>query len=432
MREWVAGDPLVIERGEGVRLYDTEGRAYYDGVSSLWLNLHGHRVPRLDAAVRAQLDRLAHSTFLGLTHPPGIRLAEELLAIAPPGLARVFYSDNGATAAEIAVKMAFQYWRHRGELGRTRFVTLENAYHGDTIGAVSVGGVEIFHAIFRPLLFQVYRAPSPYCYRCLHNGESPAGCRQECLTGMEEILARHPGEIAAAIVEPRLQGAGGMIAAPDGFLRGVRELTRRYDVLLIADEVATGFGRTGRMFACEHEDVSPDLMCLAKGITGGYLPLAATLATEEIYEAFLGEHSEMKTFFHGHSYTANPLACAVAIANLEIFREEGVIEGLPPKIELIRERLAAMRHLPFVGDVRQAGFMCGIELVRDKKTKEPFPVEERAGAKVCQAARERGLLIRPLSDVVVFMPPLGSSPAELGEMLEILAAALRCGDGEGN
>jgi adenosylmethionine---8-amino-7-oxononanoate aminotransferase len=387
-RGWCAEEPLIVERAEGSRLIDTEGRSYIDGVSSLWCNVHGHGHPRIDAAIRDQLGRVAHSTMLGLSHPPAIELARRLVEIAPEGLTRVFYSDSGSTAAEIALKMAFQYWRQAGEEGRTRFVCLRDAYHGDTIGSVSVGGIDLFHSMYRPLLFDTLKA-------------EPGD-----LAGMERLLREHEGEVAAVMMEPLVQGAAGIVVHPEGYLRGVRELCDRHDVLLILDEVATGFGRTGRMFACEHEDVAPDLLCLAKGITGGYLPLAATLATERIYEGFLGEFEEFRTFFHGHTYTGNPLACAAALATLDVFEEERTIERLQPKLELLGHLLEPVAAHPEVAEVRRRGTMTGIQL-------REHPAELRMGHRVTLETRRRGAIVRPLGDVVVLMPPLAITEAEL-------------------
>src|ERR687894_619498 len=333
-RGWVEEEPLIVERAEGTDLIDISGRRYIGGVSSLWCNVHGHCHPRIDAAVRAQLDRVAQSTMLGLSHRPGIELAGRLVELAPPGLTRVFYSDSGSTAAEIALKMAFQYWRQRGE-DRRRFVALRMAYHGDTIGSVSVGGIDLFHSLYRPLLFDTLKA-------------EPGR-----IEDMARLFEGHPGEIAAVIMEPLVQGAAGMLVHPEGYLRGVRELCDRHGVRLILDEVATGFGRTGRMFACEREGVAPDLMCLAKGITGGYLPLAATLASEEIYEGFLGEFEDFRTFFHGHTYTGNPLACAAALASLRLFEQERTLEALAPKIDLLARLLEPVEALPAVAEVRR-------------------------------------------------------------------------------
>jgi adenosylmethionine-8-amino-7-oxononanoate aminotransferase len=400
-RGWEQEDPLVVTEADGCWLVDDRGRRYIDGVSSLWCTVHGHRHPVLDIAVKDQLDRVAHSTMLGLTHEPAIELARRLVELAPPGLARVFYSDSGSTAAEIALKMAFQYWQQRGgeDACRTRFVSLRDAYHGDTIGSVSVGGIDLFHSMYRPLLFNTLKAEP---------GDA---------ADMERLLDEHGHEVAAVIVEPLVQGAAGMLVHPPGYLRAVRELCDRHGTLLICDEVATGFGRTGRMFACEHEDVAPDLMCLAKGVTGGYVPLAATLATERIYEGFLGEHEEFRTFFHGHTYTGNPLACAAALANLRLFEQERTIEQLQPKVELLGALLEPVAALPAVAEVRRRGFMVGIEL-------EGFPVEARMGHQVTLEARRRGAIIRPLGDVVVLMPPLGIRADELRQLVEITSAAI--------
>jgi adenosylmethionine---8-amino-7-oxononanoate aminotransferase len=400
-RGWENEEPLIVQRAEGTDLIDTEGRRYIDGVSSLWCNVHGHRHPRIDEAVKAQLDTVAHSTMLGLSHPPAIQLARRLIDLAPPGLARVFYSDSGSTATEIALKMAFQYWQQRGGEHRrkTRFVSLKDAYHGDTIGSVSMGGIDLFHSIYHPLLFDTFKAePGDPSHMAL-------------------ILEEHPGQIAAVMMEPLVQGAAGMIVHPEGYLREVRELCDRHGVLLICDEVAVGFGRTGRMFACEHEGVTPDLMCVAKGITGGYMPLAATLASEEIYRGFLGEQEDFRTFFHGHTYTGNPLACAAALATLDVFAEERTLERLQPKIELLGRLLEPVADLPMVAEVRRRGFMVGIEL-------EGYPLEARIGQHVTLEARRRGAIVRPLGDVIVLMPPLSISEAELERLVVIVWEAI--------
>jgi adenosylmethionine-8-amino-7-oxononanoate aminotransferase len=398
---WVGEDAPIIDRAEGTDLVDVDGNRYIDGVSSLWCTVHGHRHPEIDAAVREQLDRVAHSTMLGLSHPSAIRLAERLVEVAPPGLSRVFYSDSGSTATEIALKMAFQYWQQQGgeSARRTRFVSLRHAYHGDTVGSVSVGGIDLFHSMYRPLLFDTLTA-------------GPGDADE-----LEWVLSAYPGEVAAVIIEPLVQGAAGMIMQPDGYLTAVRELCDRYGALLICDEVATGFGRTGRMFACEHEGVSPDLLCVAKGLTGGYMPLAATLATEEIYEGFLGEFHEFRTFFHGHTYTGNPLACAAALATLDVFESERTLERLQPKIALLERLLAEVAELPAVREVRQRGFMVGIEL-------EGFPLEARMGHRVTLEARGRGAIVRPLGDVVVLMPPLSIVESELRRLVSITAESI--------
>jgi adenosylmethionine-8-amino-7-oxononanoate aminotransferase len=392
--------PLIIDQAQGTNLYDVEGNVYIDGVSSLWCNVHGHRHPAIDAAIRAQLDRVAHSTMLGLTHEPGIELAEKLLAAAPYGLNRVFYSESGSTAVEIALKMAFQFHAQRGESQRSAFICLENAYHGDTVGAVSVGGIELFHSLYNPLLFEAHHAK--------------AGDPDD----LEALLRQHAHRSAAVIVEPLVQGAAGMLMQPPGYLRQVRELCDAYEVLLICDEIATGFGRTGRMFACQHEDVTPDLMCVGKGLTGGYLPLAATLTTERIYERFLGDPDELRTFFHGHTYTGNPLAAAAAIASLEVFERERTLEQLQSKIELLTRLLAQrVTILPGVAEVRQRGFMVGIELTSQ-------PSGEHIGHQVTLGARRRGVIIRPLGDVIVLMPPLAISEPDLRRLVAVTAASI--------
>jgi adenosylmethionine-8-amino-7-oxononanoate aminotransferase len=427
MQGFRAEDPLIISRGEGVYLYDIQGNRYLDGVSSLWANLHGHRRRELDRALVAQLEQVAHSTLLGIAHPPAVVLARRLVEVAPPGLTKVFYSDNGSTAVEVALKVAFQFWRNRGQSRKQRFLNLSGAYHGDTLGAVSVGGIPLFHEIYRPLLFDTLEAPAPYCYRCPHRED----CQEQCLARLEELVATHHPELAAVIVEPVMQGAGGMIPQPPGYLARVREVTRRHDVLLIADEVAVGFGRTGKMFACEHEAVSPDLLCLAKGLTGGYLPLAATLATDGVYQAFLGEYEEFKTFFHGHTYTGNPLAAAVGLASLDIFGQYRVLEGLAAKIEQLAGRLQKMAEHPHVGDIRQRGLMVGLELVADKGSREPFPPARRTGHQVTLAARRLGAILRPLGDVIVLMPPLCITLEELDTLCDITAEAIGQGTTEG-
>lgn len=421
MQQYRAEETPVIERGEGSFLFDTKGLKYLDGVSSLWVTVHGHCRKEINTAIMEQLNRISHSTLLGLANVPSILLAKKLLEITPPGLNKVFYSDAGATAVEIALKIAFQYWQQvNGGKNREKqkFVYLDQSYHGDTIGSVSVGGIDLFHSLYRPLLFEGYKIPSPYCYRC-PMGKEKATCTMNCLMPLGDILAAKGGEIAALIIEPLVQGAAGMIVSPAGYLKRVRELCTRYNVLMIADEVAVGFGRTGSMFACEEEDVAPDIMCLAKGITGGYLPLAATLTTDEIFDAFLGSHEEQKTFYHGHTYTGNPLACAAAMANLELFEKDKVISRLETKIALLSGGLNKFYALPWVGDVRQKGMMAGIELVRDKASKEPFPFSLNIGRRVTLEARRRGLIIRPLGNVIVLMPVLAMSEKELGDVLEI-------------
>ncbi len=423
MRDWEKDKIVIIERGEGVYLIDTEGRRYLDGVSSLWCNVHGHCVEAIDQAIRNQLGKIAHSTFLGLSNVPAIELAEKLISLVPPGLTRVFYSDSGSEAAEIALKMAYQYWQQRGFSKKKKFVKLTQSYHGDTLGSVSVGGIELFHQIYEPLLFETFSVESPYQYRWAGPG-SPEKAGTASLEQLEALLQKHHEEIVGLVMEPLMQGAAGMIDQPEGYISRARELTKKYNVLLIFDEVATGFGRTGKMFASEHEGVTPDLMAVAKGLTGGYLPLAATFATEEIYDAFLGEYEEFKTFFHGHTFTANPLACAAALANLEIFEKQQVIAALQPKIKQLRERLKSFYGIPAVGDVRQKGFMAGIELVKNRVSKETYAAKEKIGMRVVERARQKGVMIRPLGPVIVLMPPLAISTEELDELLNVTYASI--------
>ncbi len=391
MKEWAEHDQPIIDRGDGVYLYDINGNKYLDGVSSLWVTVHGHRKKELNRAIIKQLNKVAHSTLLGLGNVPSIELAEKLVAITPKGLEKVFYSDDGSTAVEIALKIAFQYQQLRGQKQKQKFITLQNAYHGDTVGSVSVGGIDLFHKIYRPLLFKSYQAPVN-------------------LAAIEKIMKKRHGEIAALIMEPLVQAAAGMLLQPKGFLSGVRKLCAKYDILLIVDEVATGFGRTGKMFACEKENVSPDIMCVAKGLTGGYLPVAATLTTKKIFNAFLN-----KTFFHGHTYTGNPLGCAAAVANLLLFKQERTIARLQPKIKLLQDLLRSFSRLGAIKEVRQCGFMVGIEL---------FPLKKRFGHLVIVEARKRGAILRPLGDVIVLMPPLSITPAELKELLKITSDSI--------
>ncbi len=426
MKEWADNDQLIIEKGKGSWLYDDRGNKYLDGTSSIWVNLHGHRHRTIDKAIRRQLGKVAHSTLLGAASPPSIMLARELVKLAPKGLTRVFYSDNGSTAVEVALKMAVQYWQQQRppQTSRTEFIRLDAAYHGDTVGSMSVGGLDLFHQRFRPLLFPTRSIDAPYCYRCPLRLQFPS-CGIACLDPLERVLKQRHAHIAGVIVEPMVQAVAGMITQPPGYLARVRALCTRYNVLLIVDEVATGFGRTGTMFACEHERVMPDLLCLAKGCTGGYLPLGATLATDNVYEAFLGEHGERKTFFHGHSYTGNALGCAAALANLEIFKKEKTLVNVRKHAKLLRTWLRALSTVPIVGDIRQCGLMAGIELVSNKATGEPFPFSARMGDRVAVECRRRGLLIRPIGNVLILVPPLAASERELRLMTNILIASCR-------
>ncbi|MBA2391869.1 MAG: adenosylmethionine--8-amino-7-oxononanoate transaminase [Ktedonobacteraceae bacterium] len=424
-QSWEADPQIVIERAEGSYLIDVQGKRYLDGVSSLWVNVHGHRRPEINRAIQDQLERVAHTTFLGLTHPSAVELAERLIQIAPGQLSRVFYSDTGAAAMEIALKMAFQYWQQCAspQPGKTKFFVLNSGYHGDTVGAMSLGGIEIYQQVYHPLLFPTLRASSACCYHCpLHT--SYPDCQFACLEEVERIIARHAHELAAVVMEPLVQGAAGIFVYPAGYTRKVREIARRHNVLFIVDEVATGFGKTGKMFACEHEDIDPDLMALGKGITGGYLPLAATLATEEIYRAFLGTPEEGRTFYHGHTYTGNPVCCAAALASLDLFEQDRTLALLQVKIALLQQQLEHFKYLPLVGDIRQCGFMVGIELVQDRHTRTPFPAHEQVAVRVVKEARRRGVIIRPLSDVLVIMPPLAITPEELLTLLQVTYDAI--------
>jgi adenosylmethionine-8-amino-7-oxononanoate aminotransferase len=414
------GAPIIAD-AEGFELIDVEGRRYLDGISSLWCNVHGHRVPEIDAAVRRQLDRVAHTTLLGLSSVPSIELARTLVERAPPGLTKVFYSDSGATAVEAALKIAYQYHRQRpgGDDRRTLFGTVRGAYHGDTIGSVSVGSIELFHRVYGRLLFETVSVPSPVTYR-MPAGHDPDSYLRHCFDELEQTIVAYRDRLAAFIVEPLVQGAAGILVHPPGYLRRVRELTRDHGIPLIADEVAVGFGRTGTLFACEEEQVTPDLMCVAKGLTGGYLPLAATLATDEIYDAFLGDPAEQRTFFHGHTYTGNPLGCAAALASLELFERNDVLANVAANARLLRDTLTPLAGHPHVGEIRQKGAMVGIELVRDRGMCEPFPLARRTGHLVTLAARRRGVILRPLGDVAVLMPA-PAMPQQLVESLSRVA-----------
>ncbi len=424
MADWLAEEPLVIAEAEGSTLIDTAGRRYLDGVSSLWCNVHGHRHPALDAALRAQLGRVAHTTLLGLANVPSIELAHALVEVVPRGLSRVFYSDAGATAVEAALRIALQYQQLRGEPRRTRFASLVEAYHGDTLGAVGVGFSDTFHRWLAPAVASAVRLTPPHVFRW-QRGMDPDAALAAALDEAERTLAAEGNTLAAVIVEPLVQGAAGMWLHPPAYLRALHDLAHRSGTLLIADEVATGFGRTGRLFACEHAGVTPDLMCVAKGISGGYLPLAATLATEDVFAAFLGPYEEFRAFFHGHTYTGNPLACAVALASLRLFREDRTLDRLAPKIALLRERLERdVAPLVHVGDVRQQGFMVGIELVTDRATRAPYSPAARIGQRVVRAARARGVVIRPLGNVIVLMPPLAITGAELERLVDVVVESI--------
>lgn len=410
---WPADEPVVVDRAEGMHFWDTDGNRYLDGVSSLWVTVHGHRVPEIDAAVREQLARLAHSTFLGLTHEPGIELAERLLATAPAGLTRVFYAGDGSSAVEAALKMAFQATAQTQVRPRPLYLHVAEGYHGDTLGAVSVGGMDLFHATYRPILLETRMVPSP---GVLAAGQTRAERAAQVLAEMRAALERSAGQVCAVVVEPMVQAAGGMLTHDVSFVRGVRQLCDEHGALMVVDEVATGVGRTGRMWAVEHAGVEPDLMTCGKGLTGGYLPLSAVLAREQVYEAFLGAPAEARTFFHGHSYTANPLCCAAAIANLDLMAERGTVARAAHVGERIGEQLKDLESYDGVREVRRIGTMTGIEVA---------PTGDRTGFRVCQAARRRGVWVRPLGDVVVLMPPLAIGDADLETLCGVVDESIR-------
>ncbi len=404
--------PILIDKAKGVKLYDDKGKFYYDTISSWWCNVHGHNHPKIKQAIKKQLNSFEHVLFAGFTHKPAIALAEKLIQLTPGNLRKVFFSDNGSTSVEVALKMSFQYWQGIGRKKRKKFVSLDYAYHGDTIGAMSVSGVDLFNAVFKPLFFQSFKVPSPYCYRC-PMGKQRTNCNIDCVKPLENLLNNKSEEICAVILEPLVMAAGGMIIYPKEYLNKVRELTKKYGVHLILDEVATGFGRTGKMFACEHAGVKPDFMCLSKGITSGYMPLGATLTTEKIYRAFYADYEKKKTFYHGHTYTANPLACSAAIASLEVFKQENTLSGIRKIIPLLRSEFEKMRVLPYVGDVRTLGMIGAVELVKDKQKKKPFKFEERIGLKIYKEGLKRNILLRPLGNIIYLFLPLSIKKKEI-------------------
>lgn len=424
MQEWMSEEPVIISQAEGHYLFDVGGQKYLDGVSSLWCNVHGHKKKEIDDAIKAQLDRIAHSTFLGLSHVPGIQLAQKLVEIAPKGLQRVFYSDSGATAVEIALKMAVQYWHLKGQSQRAQIATLAESYHGDTVGSMSLGYSETFHRYHKSLLFPVTRLTPPHVFR-YYDGMDEENALNASIADAKDKLYAQAHTFAAVVMEPLMQGAAGMWSQPVGYVRAIADLCKEHGILLVLDEVATGFGRTGKMFACDQAGVTPDILCMAKGITGGYLPLAATLSSEEIFSAFLGEYKDYKTFFHGHTYTGNPLGCAAALANLELFERDAVLEKMQPRIMTIRERLEnELLKLSHVSDVRQWGYMAGIELVEDKANRKNYAAEKRIGHKVILEARKRGVIVRPLGDIIILMPPLTMSDNELATLLDVVQDAI--------
>ena len=438
----------MIVSGYGSYLVDAQGKRYLDANSSIWTNLHGHRHPHLSRAITQQLGKIAHSSYLGLANKPASLLAEKLVKLAPKSLKKVFYSDDGSTALEVALKMAFQFWQYQhrtSNIERRSFLTLESAYHGDTIGAMSLGGIDVFHGAYKPLMFRTEKVMAPYCYRCPYNRAKPERgdariyrkCHWECISLVEQKLthARKKGRksasnnFAAAVIEPLIQGAAGMISHPLGYLKKFAALCCQYEVPLIADEVMTGFGRTATMFACEQEQILPDFLCLAKGLSGGYLPLAATLTSQRIFNAFLGDDADFKTFFHGHSYTANQLGCAAALANLEVFTRENTLHTVLVRSLELGVLLQQFWKLPHVGDIRQVGLIAGIELVKDWRTREPYPWEARMGMRICEEAKKEGVLTRPIGNVLVVMPPYCVTPAQLEKICAVLEKSIQkiCG-----
>lgn len=429
IKEWEKENIIIIEKGDGPYLIDVKGKKYIDGVSSLWCNVWGHRFHPLDRALEKQIKLISHSTMLGLSNVKAIELAEKLIDIAPKSLHKVFYSDSGSEAVEVGIKISYQYWQNRGYRNKKKFICFVNGYHGDTVGAVSVGGVDLFHSIYRNLLFETFKVPSPYCYRCNYNRSKDhcdkSDCCMESVNILEDILKRHKDKVCGIITEPKIYAAGGFIIQPEGFLKRIEELAKKYGVHFLIDEVATGFGRTGKMFACEYENVKPDIMMVAKSISGGYLPISATLVSQDIFNAFIGDYNEYKTFFHGHTYTGNALACAVSLENLNLIKKYRLIENVQKMSEIFKSELQRFCDLPNVGDIRQIGLMCGIELVKDKDTKEEFPYEQRVGYKITLIARKYGLFMRPLGNIIVLMPPLYIDETILKKIVNITYRSIK-------
>lgn len=422
MKMYQQNKPLIIERGQGSYLYDIEGKKYLDGYASLWVNVHGHNVPALNEALIDQVHQIAHSTLLGSANVPSILLAKKLAEITPGNLRKVFYSDTGSASVEIALKIAYQYWQNTNlekYKNKHTFISLDDAYHGDTIGSVSVSGMDLYHRIFKPLLFKRVSLPTPHTYR-MTEFDHAEDVKNFCLQRLESLLQEKADEIAGIIIEPLVQGAAGIITHPSGFLKGVENLCRKYHVLLICDEVAVGFGRTGTMFACEQEEVVPDILCVGKGITGGYMPLAATITSQKIFDAFLGDKEEHKTFYHGHTYTGNQLSCSVALKNIQLMEETALIEKVQVNASFVNEQLQDLYKLDIVGDIRQRGLMIGIEIVQDRETKIIFPIQENKLDNIVLAARQKGLIIRQLDQVLTFMPVLAMSQNELEEAIKII------------
>ncbi len=424
MKEYETESPIIIEKGKGIYVWDVEGNKYIDAIASWWVNTLGHSHPRLNKALCEQVEKIEHVLLAGFSHIPAIELAEELVKLTNNDLKKVFYSDNGSTATEVALKMAYQYCVQTGNPGKTKFVALEQSYHGDTLGAVSVGGVDIFSKVFKPLLFDIFQAKSPYCYRC-PLGLDNKTCSIECINSVEEIFEKHHQEIAAMIVEPLVQGACGMRMYPAEYLKKLRALCDKYEIILIDDEVAMGFGRTGKMFAYEHAQITPDIVCLAKGITAGYLPLAVTMTTEKIFNAFYDDYEKYKAFYHGHSFTGNPLAASIALENLKIFKEENIIDRLQPKIEHFQKELDRLKELKHVGDVRYTGMVAAVELVKNKESKETFDSSLRIGKKVYKEALKLGAILRPLGHIIYFIPPYVITDEEIIALVEIAYKSIK-------
>ena len=416
--------PVLIERGEGIYLYDIDGNKYIDGVSSWWVNTLGHSNEKLNKVLTQQAEKIEHVLLADFTHIPAIELAERLIKLSGEPFSKVFYSDDGSTAVEVALKMAYQYWYQKGKPEKKYFVSMTESYHGDTLGSVSVGGIDIYKKIFNPLVFETLKVSAPYCYRCPHNKEQ-CKCSIDCIAEVESLFKHRHNEIAAMIVEPLVQGAAGMRMYPPQYLTKVRELCDRYDILLIDDEVAMAFGRTGKYFAFEYANIKPDIFCVAKGITAGYIPLAATITTDKIYNAFYDDFSTLKTFYHGHSFTGNPIACAVAVENLKIMEQENIIENLKPKITKLKQCLEKFRDLAHVGDIRQTGMIGALELVKNKETKEPYQFEDRIGHNVFKEALKNGALLRPIGNVIYFMPPYIIKNEEIEKLTKIAYNAIK-------
>jgi adenosylmethionine-8-amino-7-oxononanoate aminotransferase len=427
MKDCETDPPILIDKAKGIKLYDGKGNFYYDTISSWWCNVHGHNHPRIKKAIKEQLDLLDHVLFAGFTNKVAILFAEKLVSIAPEGLTKVFFSDNGSTSVETALKMSFQYWQNIGNRKKIKFVSLDYGYHGDTIGTMSVSGVDLFNKVFSPLFFRSFKVHSPYCYRC-PAGKQNSFCQIDCIKPLENLLKKKNSEIAAIILEPLVMAAGGMIVYPKEYLQKTADLAKKYNVHLILDEVATGFGRAGRMFACEYANTKPDFMCLSKGITSGTLPLAATLTTEKIYKAFYAEYNMRKTFYHGHTYTANPISCAAALESLKIFEDEGTLERVEWLSRIFHNSLECFKSLSIVGDIRKIGMIGALELVKDRKSKRPYGFKERIGYKIYKEGLKRHVILRPLGSIIYLFLPLCIKANEINYISDSLYEILKNAD----